>query len=575
MSRGRLRCGLLLCATALVFACIHARAQTVTYSLGASSDMLDADFHDGMAAPGSQEAVAPGGRGILNAAVNNAGTKMLFWGIDVAASQQDLYIVNVGDPSSWRRLKFDNRPFAYSPVVWCADDIHAFTGFRQLFNTQTEVLIEDHLLKGSTFLLTGITRKPADNWVYGFQVVGAGNLRAYPVLDDGQGDPNRPLLNATAFDTGTVIGPTQGLGLTIPTRDGDSIVFVLSDGTGTPDIADVYRLTGVNDILAGNTLPPTQLTDPRVAEIRASATPNFVSVPSFSFDGSLVFTSEDYNNVFETNDFFNTLALGDWDINYSNSDGSGFVRLVSADAQGTALPFPTGNRIHYVTIPTGETVAHIFVTTLVADSDIDAETDPLPEGGTTAVIDGNVEPLPFVLTDSAVQATGDVIVADASGTTVDLPEDQVINFPDGSGATSITILTPIDPVAPIELPDPQTAIPVIRDFGPEGTQFFPPITITIAYTDAEIARIEDESTMIPYLYNSGTQTFEPLDAQFLPSVVVDTVNNTLSFQTDHFSVYGIGGGAIVAVPLRPWMTALLGAAMALLLTWATRQRRAA
>jgi hypothetical protein len=392
-------------------------------------------------------------------------------------------------------------------------------------------------------------------------------------LDDGQSDPDRALMNATAFATGTVIGPTQGLGLTVPTRDGDSIVFTLSDGTGTPDVSDVYRLSGVNDILAGNTLPPTQLTDPRIVEIRASATTNFVSVPSFSFDGSLVFTSEDYNNLFESNDFFNSLALGDWDINYSNSDGTGFVRLVSADAQGTSIPFPTGNRIHYVTIPVGETAAHIFATTLVADNDIDAESDPLPEGGTTAIIDGNVEPLPFVLTDSAVQANGDVVVADASGTTVDLPQDQVINFPDGSGATTITILTPIDPVAPIELPDPQTAIPVIRDFGPEGTQFFPPITITITYTDAEIARIEDESAMIPYLYNAGTLTFEPLDSQFLPSVVVDTVNNTLSFETDHFSVYGIGGGSIVVAPIRAWAVAGLCATMALTFAWALRTRR--
>ncbi len=567
--RRRFRWGATLCLATIALIPLDADAQTVTYSLGAASDMLDADFHDGKASPGSPTVVASGGRGILNAAVNNAGTKMLFWGIDLALSQQDLYIVNVGSPSSWQRLTSDNRPFSYSPIVWCADDVHAFTGFRHLFNTATHVLVEDHLLNGSTYLVTGTTRMPSDNWVFGFQLVGFGILRAYPVLEDGQGDSNRSIRAITNF----TIGPNEGLGFVVPTRDGDSIVFTLSNGTGTPDISDVYRLSGVNDIIAGNTAPPTLFTDPRVAEIRASATGNFVSVPSFSFDGSLVFTSEDYNNVFESNDFFNTLALGDWDINYSNSDGTGFVRLVSADAQGTTIPFPTGNRIHYVTVPSGETAAHIFATTLVAANDIDAETDPLPEGGTTAVIDGNVEPLPFVLTDSAIQTTADVTVADASGTTVVLPEDQVINFPDGSGATSITIVTPIDPVAPVALPDPQIAIPVIRDFGPEGTQFFPPITITITYTDGEIALIEDESAMIPYLYNAGTSMFEPVEAQFLPSVVVDTVNNTLSFQTDHFSVYGMGGASIVTVPLRPWAAALLSAALALLLAWSARPSR--
>ncbi len=186
-----------------------------------------------------------------------------------------------------------------------------------------------------------------------------------------------------------------------------------------------------------------------------------------------------------------------------------------------------------------------------AQTNIEADTDPLPEGATTADFGSGPVPLPFTLTDSAVQVPGgspDIVVTTTTGTTVTLPEYQVINFPNGSGLKEIQISTPLDPVEFSQLPDLETAILVRRVFGPTGTQFEPPVTITITYTDLEIASVLDESMMIPYLLNPTTHEYEPLDAMFLPSVVIDTVNNTLTFQTDHFSTYSIGGPR--AVPLR-------------------------
>jgi hypothetical protein len=423
-----------------------------------------------------------------------------------------------------------------------------------------------------------VTRKSSDNWLVATVYVGVpGNdeLIAIPILPNGNADLGRDPVQITNFGFTTPSGLAP-LNLPWISNQGDAVTFVLADTSGVPDIFNVYMFENLAAILAAAPIPSTNISSlaPNdlgdLVDIRASDTVNPVSTPAFSQDGSLVFFCEDFNNVFDFENFFASAAAGQWDIGLAQRDGTGDVIFTATDNQSILTPFPTGNRLAYGRAVSGPVDYHIFITTLIAENDIDAESDPLPDGGTTAVINGNSEPLPFVLTDSAVQATTDVTVGDASGTVIELPTDQVINFPDGSGATGITIFTPIDPVTEVSLPNPQTAIPVLREFGPDGTQFYPPIAITITYTDAEVASISDESQMIPYLYDSGTQTFEPLcdegDTACLAGITVDTVNNTLTFQTDHFSTYGLGGPK-AAAPQRPWailVTTIALAAMTLI-----------
>ncbi len=531
------------------------QAQTVSYALGTSSALIDGDFYAGMQSAGSAVVEAPSGRGILNVGINQAGTKALFWGINLGTFQIGLFMVDVGYPSTWERVSSDEG-FGFRPIVWCADDVHAWAGSGLLFDTNTRVLQRNvQLTPGFTYTVNGTTKKPSENWIVANGFNGDGHLRITPVLNDGQGDYlTRFNIDLTNF----TIAPTERLVGDAITRDGDEIIFSIRDESVAPDLQNVYRLTGVNDIVDGFTAPAASLADPRINEIRASATPNYACCGEFSFDGSLVFSTEDYLNVFDSQNFIATVSAADWDINLSNADGSGYLRFSEPGGQGSVQGFDTGNRLYYID------QYNVKVTTLTTESDIDAESDPLPDGANSATIGGNSVTLPFTLGDSGVQTTTDVVVSDASGTIVDLPTDQVINFPDGSGATGITIVTPVDPVAPIALPDPETAIPVIRDFGPDGTLFFPPITITITYSDAEVAQIADEANMIPYLYNVGLGVFEPLDSAFLPTVVVDTVNNTLTFQTDHFSTYGIGGAVLMGAPQRDWTLVVLAAAIGLL-----------
>ncbi len=545
-------CFLIAIATALSGAI--ANSQTVSYTLGTPTELLDAAFYAGEAADGSNVS----GRGLFNVGINNAGTEALVWGINLSTLQMGLFAVTVGQPSSWSRVSTDE-PFNYNAITWCPDDRHAYVGPNRKFDTVTQTMTIP-TMNGWTFSAWWVSSKPTDNWMASSRNVGFGTLPVMPILPNGEHDPGRQNTYVTNF---TVL-PTEGVGFPSVSSDGNSIVFAIANGSTNPDTGNVYRLTGLNAILVAPKIPatdisstaPTSLADPRIVEIRASATPNPVVLPRFSPDGSLVFTTEDYNNVFDSQNFFGTVFT-DWDININNWDGTGYTRLAQPGGQGAVYPFNSGVRVHFVS-EVSPSRYHAFAATLTSESDVDSETDPIPGAGTNmTTVNGNPVTVPFTLTNSAVATTAPVTVADASGTTIALPADQVINYPTGTANATISVFTPISPVQSVQLPDPQTSIPVLRDFGPEGTQFFPPITVTITYTDAEVANIEDESAMIPYLYNVGLGMFEPLDSAFLPSVVVDTVNNTLSFQTDHFSTYGIGGKGVPATSQRPWAVVIL------------------
>ena len=133
---------------AYIIACVglmggNVAAQTTTYSLGSESELLDADFYAGKESPGSAVVEAASGRTVLNLGVNNAGDQALLWGINLGTFQQGLFIVEIGAPDSWRRLS-DDQAFAYAPIVWLGDDIHAFVGIDLLFNTVSEVLTVGH-----------------------------------------------------------------------------------------------------------------------------------------------------------------------------------------------------------------------------------------------------------------------------------------------------------------------------------------------------------------------------------------------------------------------------------------------
>jgi hypothetical protein len=165
---------------------------------------------------------------------------------------------------------------------------------------------------------------------------------------------------------------------------------------------------------------------------------------------------------------------------------------------------------------------HLYVTTLEVATELPGE----PQG------------------DDAVLTTTEQQASDASGTNVVIPENVTVQFPAGE-PHEIQITTPIDPAVEEQLPEDVDAVPVIREFGPAGTTFTEPITITISYTDAEVAGYIEAELRV-FRYNPGSGKF---DDEITTITAQDTDHNTISFTVMHFSVFGLGASPPPQVPL--------------------------
>ncbi len=122
-----------------------------------------------------------------------------------------------------------------------------------------------------------------------------------------------------------------------------------------------------------------------------------------------------------------------------------------------------------------------------------------------------------------------------------------------------------------QLPPGVAGIPVVRDFGPDGTQFAPPIAITITYTDAEVAGL-DEASVTPYLYNSLSDAFDtPVPEGDIVSRDLD--NNRITFLVDHFSQFGLGFEGAFPAPIETESVAILALALGFAASIALVRRR--
>lgn len=491
---------------------MDARAE-VQYQLGPATELLDTAFYAGEAVDGSDVA----GRMAFYGQANNAATTIAFWAVNIAAGSRAVFLVDLGDPSSWRRLTSDLSGPPDTAVYWTPDDQYILAdGYRIPVATGA---LESYSLRGYNVSdEANTTRLASDNWLVTFTSGGGGtNLVVLPILSNGDDDTSREPVIVTQFDTGVV-----GVEWPHIARDGSMIAFMdwhASAGSPAPDTSDTYVLQNLNDIMNApssggiSSLAPTSLADANIVPIRADDTPNVAVLPYFSEDLSLVFCAEDFNNLFSDADFFGTLAVSEFDVVISNADGTGNdVQLSETGNQGAVIPTPGGVRLTYLRDVSG--IIHLFVSTLVISTNI------------TGTDLGNNDLL----------TTTDQEASDASGTVVDIPTDTTIDFPLGV-TPEIQISTPIDPATEPELPEGVDAIPVIREFGPTGTTFDPPISVTITYTDAEIAGM-DEAALSVYQYNEVSGVFD------IPVTTItnrDLDNNTITFTVSHFSIYGLGG----------------------------------
>lgn len=135
----------------------------------------------------------------------------------------------------------------------------------------------------------------------------------------------------------------------------------------------------------------------------------------------------------------------------------------------------------------------------------------------------------------------------ASGGTIEStdPESKMFHakivIPQGAlDKDTVISLTKIDQV--VALPDDIIEGGVIIEFGPDGTVFNKNIVITIPYDDADNDGIVDytdipEDQLSVIYWDSSAKQWTNVDS----ITSRDTINNTITFETDHFSKYTTSG----------------------------------
>ena len=485
-----------------------------SYSLGEPTELLNAEFYAGEAVDESDVA----GRQAFWGRSSHDGKTVAFFGVNTDTQNLAIFLVDIGDPSSYRRLTVDLPVTPSAPIYWTPDDLYLIAGPYRAALADGELI--PHSVHGYNTNDSSMTSLPAENWLISYAPPGAHNsdLVALPIWSNGQEDPAREPVILTDLLSSEIHCDWPSIA-----ADGSKIAFTHYAGgaPGSPDFGDVYVLKNVPAIIAAPKVPETQLssmapsslTDANLVPIHTTESANFATVASFSQDLSLVFFTEDQNNVFRNDDFFNTTAMADFDVVIANADGSGeHVRFAQPGNQVLAGVTPGGTRVLYMADVAD--AMHLYITTLnIATTVVGA-----PQGDPA-----NND----IVTTAPQQAT------DASGTTVDIPTGVTIDFPVGS-PQKIQISTPVELNETPLLPGVQ-GVPVVREFGPVDTTFNPAITITISYTDAEVEGF-DEANLKVFTYNSESGIY---DIEVTTISNQDFDNNTISFTVTHFSKFSL------------------------------------
>jgi beta-lactam-binding protein with PASTA domain len=300
--------------------------------------------------------------------------------------------------------------------------------------------------------------------------------------------------------------------------------FALS--AGSPVGSDVYILDSVTAIRNGVQLPPTSYSDSRITRLVYG--PNFQYAVCFSGDGSYLYYGEDTAGLFDIA-YMDQHQGGSWQDLMSGAHFEIFA--VDPDfpsnnfrlnywrpySQGQLHPSPDGTKLIYV-----------------ADNQDDGD----------GVWDTDLYIVSLESKGSIPSAAGGE-VSDGSGSILDVPAGTL------SQDADISIKTPFPgdvPGADTLPPDSAKYIALARQIEvPPGLIFNPvyPPRLTIHYTHEEISGL-NEATLKIFVYTESTLTWEPL-----PNCTVDTVNNTVSADLIHFSIFGVTGelsAAEVTVP---------------------------
>jgi len=121
----------------------------------------------------------------------------------------------------------------------------------------------------------------------------------------------------------------------------------------------------------------------------------------------------------------------------------------------------------------------------------------------------------------------------SAGGTVELGDGTKVEIP--AGAVDTNTLITIEALEPQDIPELDltgvTPTDVARFFGPEGFVFAKLVTVTIPYTERDIAGL-DESKLALYVWDGGGW-------YRVGDETINSTNNTISAKVNHFSIYRI------------------------------------
>jgi ferric-dicitrate binding protein FerR (iron transport regulator) len=320
-----------------------------------------------------------------------------------------------------------------------------------------------------------------------------GNLAYIPVEEDGQAVTNAPGIFLTNFNPRHAFVMGGGFSPSGSMMDFTAVENLEFNRMNT------YILYDVEDIIDGFAEPPRSLDDPRIK--RVAPTDNVQFTGGFSFDESLVFVHEDVNHAFST--YYPTMLEScDFDILYISALPGEPGKPVQIHLSGNQMflePSPEGNRICY------------------------------------SNFEGNRYELRVVSFDIEADIYADLggVLIDNSGTNLIIPPGALQrNF-------TVEISTPFSIGEEAELPEGESqffAMRLLDVKGLENPQFIEPMTLTIRYTDEEVAGL-DEGMLEIYYYDES----DPSHPIWVPlGGTVDPEHNEITVQIQHFSKFAVG-----------------------------------
>jgi hypothetical protein len=341
----------------------------VTYSLSNTVDLLAPSFYAGAASDGSNVA----GRQAFVGQSSHDGETVAFWAVNTATKHFSFFLVDVDDPTSYRRITpdyYDAHP--NTAICWTPDDSAILVSAFRIEIPAPGALsgLESWPIHGVVPSDVSTTALSHGNWEIAQHRNGDSiQIVALPILSDGSEDPWRLPIFLTDFADGTLDPDWVAV-----SWDCKRVAFadMQSDDCGVePDVANVYVLKNIDDILDAPHKPgtnisvfaPTHASDGNLEPIRVSDSAQFAEAPAFSQDGKLVLYCQDFNNLFNDDFFYETLSLSGFDLMISNANGSGEdFRIALPGNQVFPSSIPGTSRIVYSGTSGG--AMHLFAATL-------------------------------------------------------------------------------------------------------------------------------------------------------------------------------------------------------------------